>query len=49
MSAEHREKLTREILQLQERYFSPHRNGDTAAPDLMVVASQWVRQVQRQE
>ena len=47
LSPQHREQLTREILQLQERFFSPHTNGD-AAPDLTAVASQWVRQVQRQ-
>ncbi|MEA2708515.1 MAG: hypothetical protein QOF78_1116, partial [Phycisphaerales bacterium] len=47
LSHPEREQLTREILQLQERYFSAHTNGD-AAPDLSGIASQWVRQVQRQ-
>ena len=56
LSPQHREQLTREILQLQERFFSPAApapaapagpNGD-AAPDLAAVASQWVRHAQRQ-
>ena len=47
LSAGEREQLTREIMTLQERFFSAHANGDTP-PDLTAVASQWVRQVQRQ-
>jgi hypothetical protein len=44
LSGSHREQLTREILQLQERFFAPTSNGDTP-PDLSAIASRWVTQV----
>jgi hypothetical protein len=53
LSSDQRRQLTTEILQLQERYFAPHSNGDSATatspttPNLTYIATQWVRHAQR--
>jgi hypothetical protein len=45
LTREHRERLTREILNLQERFFAPATNGNQQ-PDLSAVTSHWVELAQ---
>jgi hypothetical protein len=53
LSPQEREKLTGEILALQERFFAPRSNGDATTaqsngePNLIAIADQWVHAAQR--
>lgn len=46
LSTESREQLSRELGELQERYFAPHSNGQTA-PELSAIVARWVRHAEQ--
>lgn len=46
LSTEHRQRLLKEVLHLEERFFSPTSNGE-APPDLSAIARHWVSQAKQ--